>query len=90
MAIIKVRRPINVEDIYVGITCPVCEGYVRMKMKGSRTRKNCPLCNKVTYFFGIEPSRGFIVLNMVYTGPDNVPTEYNIDPNDVEVDDGPE
>lgn len=85
MAIIKVSKPVNVEDIYCRVTCPSCEGTVNLKMKGPSTRKNCPKCNRLTYIFQIEALRGSIVITVTTVGANNVPTEYPLSPTDVEV-----
>lgn len=85
MAIIKVSKPINVEDIYVQVTCPECSKSVNLRMKGPSTRKNCPKCNRLTYVFNIEPIRGAIIITATTIGVDNSPTEYVISPSDVEI-----
>lgn len=89
MATIKVTKSVNVEDIYVHVNCPnkKCKGNrVSMRLRGSETRKNCPLCNGVTYIFSITPLRGFIQIEAVTIGEDQTPRDYDLLATDVEFD----
>jgi Zn finger protein HypA/HybF involved in hydrogenase expression len=85
MAIIKVNKSINVEDIYCRVTCPECDGNVNMRMKGPSTRKNCPKCGQCTYVFSIDQMREGLVITVTTIGKDNTPREYALSPTDVEV-----
>jgi len=85
---VKPGTTINVENIYVAVTCPECEGSVNMKMRAKITRKNCPKCNRLTYVFTITPLRGAISINVVFIGSDNVSTEYNLSSEEVEITEG--
>jgi hypothetical protein len=85
MAVIKVTRNLNVEHIYIQVTCPECDKTVRMKMRSANTRKTCPKCNRVTYNFIIAPMRGYIGVGVLTIGPDQTPTEYDLSPSDVEI-----
>jgi hypothetical protein len=82
---IKEGASVNVENIYVTVTCPVCEGSVTMKMKKSETRKNCPKCNRATYVFVILNMRGGINVSAgAIVGEDRL-VQLNISPEDVEI-----
>lgn len=85
MALKKIRHSLNVERIYVRVTCPECGGTVAMKMRGPVTRKTCPKCNHCTYLFSITPLRGYVRVEVLTIGRDETPTEYDLSPDDVEI-----
>lgn len=85
MATKKIRKSLNVEQIFCYVTCPECVGSVRMKMRDAVTRKTCPKCNRCTYIFTITPLRGYISIDVQTIGSDETPTEYDIRSEDIEV-----
>lgn len=82
---IKEGESVNVERIYVTVTCPVCEGSVSMKMKGPQTRKNCPKCNRATYVFVILNLRGGINVSAGAIIGEDTLIDLRISPEDVEI-----
>lgn len=87
MAVKRVSKPVNVEDIYCGVTCPECKQYSSLRMKGPTTRKNCPRCNRVTFYFTITAYRQAIEIVVQTVGPDNTARDYELGSESVEVDD---
>lgn len=85
MAVLKIKGNLNVEKIFVQVTCPVCDGTVHMKMRGPETRKSCPKCNRVTYYFNVAPMRGYVGIVVFTIGPDETPTDYILLTSDVEI-----
>jgi Zn-finger nucleic acid-binding protein len=84
MAVIKVRKPVQVDKIFITFNCPSCEDTFRIKMRKEVTRKNCPKCNRVTFVISITPLRGYIQMDVTTTGSDETPRDYELASTDVE------
>jgi hypothetical protein len=82
---IKEGTSVNVEKIYVTVTCPICRGSVHMKMTSSQTRKNCPKCNRATYVFVILNLRGGINVSAGAIVGEDTLIDLKISPEDVEI-----
>lgn len=86
MAIIPVRKPINVENLYVNaLTCLLCENTINTHLKGPETRKPCPHCSKGTFVIQVTPMRGYIHVGVVFQDLFGNVTLIEISPEQVEI-----
>lgn len=85
MASIRIKTSVNIENVYVTVTCPLCGKTVSMRLKGPITNKNCPKCVKVGYTFSASATKGYLSINATTTHPDYETYEYTILSQDVEI-----